>query len=280
MPVIQFVKALRLPDTHDAWFRTRVKEAHETLYHFHAPETEAAANLWLRNFIKKYNDKPHRREPHGRIEDWVTNLPNTPIFRTPASAKCVPGNAFVHSPVNRNAGGSLRMRVCRLTGRSTRLMAIWPGKRCCCGGACSITSYSWNGMTSALAPTDLKAGLSRCIGIASASPLPVKQRAEAVAKPAEQISLPRTAPGGFGDGCRSRRCGAVTQGSNSAIRTRGVKSPVKTSSVHGGRFPCLFDRPLAELSQENRAYVGNLVGRTLNKAEIEAAIKQRFRRGQ
>jgi hypothetical protein len=29
-------------------FRT-VKEAHETLYHFHTPQNEAEANLWLRN---------------------------------------------------------------------------------------------------------------------------------------------------------------------------------------------------------------------------------------
>jgi hypothetical protein len=42
----------------------------------------------------------------------------------------------------------------------------------------------------------------------------------------------------------------------------------------------LLDRPLAELSQEDRAFIGDLVGRTLNKAEIEAAIKQRFRREQ
>ena len=31
-------------------FRT-VKEAHETLYHFHTPQSEAEANLWLRNYL-------------------------------------------------------------------------------------------------------------------------------------------------------------------------------------------------------------------------------------
>ena len=34
-------------------FRT-VKEAHETLYHFHKPETEAAANAWLSRYIDRY----------------------------------------------------------------------------------------------------------------------------------------------------------------------------------------------------------------------------------
>ena len=57
-------------------FRT-VKEAHETLYHFHKPETEAEANAWLSNFVVKYNEKPHRREPHSRIEDWIANLPES-----------------------------------------------------------------------------------------------------------------------------------------------------------------------------------------------------------
>jgi hypothetical protein len=55
-------------------FRT-VKELHETLYHFHAPETEDEANAWLFNFLLRYNDMPHRTEPHSRLDDWVENLP-------------------------------------------------------------------------------------------------------------------------------------------------------------------------------------------------------------
>lgn len=55
-------------------FRT-VKEAHETLYHFHQPETEAEANAWLFNYLLRYNDSPHRSESHSRMEDWVQSLP-------------------------------------------------------------------------------------------------------------------------------------------------------------------------------------------------------------
>ena len=54
-------------------FRT-VKETHEVLYHFHEPENEAEANQWLMNYLRHYNDKPHRSEPHSRLEDWVKNL--------------------------------------------------------------------------------------------------------------------------------------------------------------------------------------------------------------
>lgn len=47
-------------------FRT-VKEAHETLYHFHKPETEQQANAWLMRYLLRYNRQDHRSEPHSRI---------------------------------------------------------------------------------------------------------------------------------------------------------------------------------------------------------------------
>ncbi len=55
-------------------FRT-VKEAHETLYHFHKPETELQANEWLLRYLQRYNDQRHRSEKHSRLEDWLSRLP-------------------------------------------------------------------------------------------------------------------------------------------------------------------------------------------------------------
>lgn len=55
-------------------FRT-VKEAHETLYHFHKPETEQQANEWLMRYLLRYNDQQHRTEKHTRLDDWLSNLP-------------------------------------------------------------------------------------------------------------------------------------------------------------------------------------------------------------
>ncbi|HAS8353726.1 TPA: transposase [Vibrio vulnificus] len=55
-------------------FRT-VKEAHETLYHFHKPETELQANEWLWNYLNRYNAQRHRSEKHSRQEDWLANIP-------------------------------------------------------------------------------------------------------------------------------------------------------------------------------------------------------------
>ena len=59
-------------------FRT-VKEAHETLYHFHTPQNEAEANLWLRNYLVRYNAQPHRSEQRSRAEDWSSRLPEAGI---------------------------------------------------------------------------------------------------------------------------------------------------------------------------------------------------------
>lgn len=55
-------------------FRT-VKEAHETLYHFHKPDTETQANEWLMRYLQRYNEQRHRSEKHARLEDWRTHLP-------------------------------------------------------------------------------------------------------------------------------------------------------------------------------------------------------------
>lgn len=54
-------------------FRT-VKEAHETLYHFHKPETEQQANEWLWNYLIRYNAQQHHSEKHARLEDWLRHL--------------------------------------------------------------------------------------------------------------------------------------------------------------------------------------------------------------
>ena len=55
-------------------FRT-VKDTFETLYHFHKPDSLEEANEWLRQYLKRYNDMPHRSEDHSRQEDWLKNLP-------------------------------------------------------------------------------------------------------------------------------------------------------------------------------------------------------------
>lgn len=88
-------------------FRT-VKEAHETLYHFHKPETEAEANRWLQNYLLNYNNQAHREEAHSRIEDWLKNLP-------PAGIREMCGwerfRTFAREPESRKVGNDARISV-------------------------------------------------------------------------------------------------------------------------------------------------------------------------
>ncbi|WP_448956670.1 IS481 family transposase [Labrys neptuniae] len=88
-------------------FRT-VKDAHETLYHFHEPQDEAEANLWLRRYLMRYNAQAHRSEPHSRIEDWVRNLSDGG-FREMCSWDrfC----AFAREPERRKIGIDARISV-------------------------------------------------------------------------------------------------------------------------------------------------------------------------
>ena len=88
-------------------FRT-VKEAHETLYHFHRPESEAEANRWLQRFVDSYNARDHRREPHSRADDWLANLPSDGVR---AMCRWERFCAFAREPERRSVGLDCRLTV-------------------------------------------------------------------------------------------------------------------------------------------------------------------------
>jgi hypothetical protein len=88
-------------------FRT-VKEAHETLYHFHKPENDAEANLWLHRFLVRYNAQAHRQEPHSRTEDWLKHLPEAGVRQMCAWERYC---AFAREPERRLVGVDARITV-------------------------------------------------------------------------------------------------------------------------------------------------------------------------
>ncbi len=118
-------------------FRT-VKEAHETLYHFHKPETEQQANAWLLRYLLHYNEQPHRSLAHSGKEDWLTNLPPEGIRDMCNWEQFC---RFAREPERRKGGA---MPVSRLKARRMRLIRIWPGKLCCCSGDCLTVSCMLN----------------------------------------------------------------------------------------------------------------------------------------
>lgn len=88
-------------------FRT-VKEAHETLYHFHKPETEQQANEWLMRYLLRYNRQDHRSERHSRIEDWIANFPPEGIREMCAWEQYC---RFAREPQRRKVGIDARVSV-------------------------------------------------------------------------------------------------------------------------------------------------------------------------
>lgn len=89
-------------------FRT-VKEAHEALYHFHAPQTEQQANEWFTHYlVHTYNQQRHRCEPHSRMDDWLTNLPDEGIREMCAWEQFC---RFAREPERRKVGIDARITI-------------------------------------------------------------------------------------------------------------------------------------------------------------------------
>ncbi len=86
-----------------------VKEAYETLYHFHQPETEQQANAWLNRYlIHDYNQRPHRTASHSRMEDWLANLPPEGVR---AMCEWEQFCRFAREPERRKVGADARLSV-------------------------------------------------------------------------------------------------------------------------------------------------------------------------
>jgi hypothetical protein len=88
-------------------FRT-VKEAHETLYHFHQPASEAQANEWLWRYLWRDNDQQHRAEAHSRREDWLAHIPADGIREMCAWEQFC---RFAREPERRKVGIDARVTV-------------------------------------------------------------------------------------------------------------------------------------------------------------------------
>ncbi len=88
-------------------FRT-VKEMYETLFHFHEPQTEEEANAGLQQYLLRYNDMDHRREPHSRMQDWQSNLPPSGVREMCSWERFC---TFAREPERRTVGGDARVAI-------------------------------------------------------------------------------------------------------------------------------------------------------------------------
>jgi hypothetical protein len=60
------------------------------------------------NFLLRYNEQPHRTEPHSRLEDWLANLPPTGIRQMCSWERFC---AFAREPERRTVGPDAQVSV-------------------------------------------------------------------------------------------------------------------------------------------------------------------------
>jgi hypothetical protein len=254
-------------------FRT-VKDAHETLYHFHEPETEAEANRWLARFVATYNRSDHRSEPHSRIDDWLAHLPADGVRQMCAWERFC---AFAREPERRLVGIDCRLTVAGVSYEvdpelAGETVVVWWGL---------FDQELW-----------VEHGEERCGPFLPAGgPIPLHRyrkhrksrqevRADQVGALAGKLALPRAALSGE-DGVVL--IGATTP---AGVPLRPFRDPDPfhelgfANAIAARRAIADEIRlPLAKLSDDDRAFIDALLARTLARPEILAAVRERFPQG-
>ena len=257
-------------------FRT-VKDAHETLYHFHEPTTEEEANRWLARFIATYNRGDHRSEPHSRIDDWLGHLPADGVQQMCAWERFC---AFAREPERRLVGIDCRLTVAGVTYEvdpefAGETVVVWWGL---------FDQELWVEHGEERSGPFMPAG----------GPIPLHRyrkhrksrrevRADEVGALAGKLALPRSALSGE-DGVVM--LGARRQAGPADVRVRPFRDPdpfyelVFASPIAARRAIAGEVRlPLGKLSDDDRAFIDGLLARTLARPEILAAVRERFPQG-
>jgi hypothetical protein len=250
-------------------FRT-VKDAHETLYHFHEPENEAEANLWLHRYLASYNAQHHRSEPHPRLEDWLRNLPEAGFREMCGWERFC---AFAREPERRVVGSDGRVSA---DGAAYGVDPDLAGEEV----------VLWWG----LFDRDLwvEHGEKRYGPYAPvAGPIPLhryrkpqktrgEERADRVAALAERLGLPRSALEG----------GPALPAQAAVVTPRGrpfqAADPLRESAHPNAVAAKLaiadqLGRPLARLPPADRAWIDALVRETLDKAAVASRVAAYFK---
>lgn len=257
-------------------FRT-IKEAHETLYHFHKPETEAEANRWLANHIAKYNDREHRHEPHSRFEDWLTRLPDSGLRSMCSWERFC---SFAREPERRTVGIDCRLTV---AGVAYELDPELAGE----------TVIVWWGLFDQSLFAELD---DRQFGpfLPAGGPIPLHRyrkhrksrrecRADQVTLLAGKLSIPRAAVSGEQD---LVVVDPVNATSPRTVTTQPFTGPDPFCElIFSGKLAArqvIADElrlPLATLRPEDLAFIDQLLEETLSRPVIMAAIHERFPAG-
>jgi hypothetical protein len=250
-------------------FRT-VKEAHETLYHFHKPETEAQANEWLTRYLLRYNDQPHRHEDHSRMHDWLTHLP-----AEGARAMCTWEQfcRFAREPEQRKVGADARVSI------DGALYEVEPDM------AGDVVTLLWGLFDEELYVEydGQRSGPYRPIS----GPIPlhryrafkrgkVAETADRIRALAEQLQLPISALAGHDVRLTDDAAAPIpvpTQPFELGAHDDDFASPVAAKLAIADDLAV----PLAKLSAEDRGFIDEILTQTLSRGIVLARIRDYFR---
>lgn len=249
-------------------FRT-VKEMHETLYHLHEPETEAEANAWLMRFLLHYNSRPHRSEPHCRIEDWQAFLPPSGIRQMCNWERFC---TFAREPERRKVGIDARVTV---EGVAYEVEPDLAGE----------TAVLWWGLfDNELYVEHQERRYGPYIPVGGPIPLHryrsfkktrTQHRADRIESLAKQLSLPSSA------------IGTVdlpnSQHTNREFKVQSFIDPdpfqeLTFTTVIAAKLAIAdyLGRPLAKLTPEQMAYINAICASTLNKQAVIQQVRDFF----
>jgi len=255
-------------------FRT-VKEAHETLYHFHQPETEAEANLWLHKYLLHYNHQSHRELPHSRLCDWVGHLPKSGIQQMCSWERFC---SFAREPERRKVDACARVSI---EGVAYEVEPDLAGE----------SVILWWGLFDNELFVEFKGQRYGPYHPVS-GPIPLHryrkfkktktdEQADRIAILAKKLNLPRAALEGNAD----------LQLRSSEVQAKELNVIPWSDPDPFGEFnyPTVLmakraiadflGQPLARLSVEQREFIDTTLAQTLNKKEVMAQIRQYFRSG-
>lgn len=253
-------------------FRT-VKEVHETLYHFHKPENEAEANLWLQQYVVNYNQRNHRTEDHSRAEDWLSNLPATGLHEMCTWDRYC---SFAREPERRLVGSDARVKV---DGTEYEVSPDLAGQTVILwwGLFDNELFVEYEGTRSG--PYHQVSGPIPLNKYRKFKKTPSEQRADRIEELANKLGLPR---------------GAITGEPElaKAVEKAGSRKPTVPFPADGqgdaAVFPNAilakraiaqyFGKPLGSLPEEDVSFITQVLERTLNKQEVLSSVKAHFAR--
>lgn len=255
-------------------FRT-VKEAHEILYHFHKPETEAEANQWLHQYLLHYNDRNHRTESHSRMADWLQNLPALGVQEMCNWERFC---TFAREPERRKVDATARVSV---EGVAYQVDPDLAGE----------TVILWWGLFDNelyVEKDERRYGPFHPVN----GPIPLhryrkfkksrtEERADRIAGLAKQLNLPRAALDGNAD---LQSLTALTQASEPKLTSFHDPDPFQefaypTVLLAKRAIADYLGQPLARLSTEQRTFIDSLLSETLQKKTVLERVQQYFKQG-